>query len=829
MIANVLLLTGMVVAQQPQPAINQISSGSSSPNVTALQSRQSITQISYGWCSPNVVSSGPVTVSCIGVDPRALARLNVELNKRKLQLDDKIREANSWADRYKELERQLSDVGKDNKLWEEAETDLHAGDLEGAGDALDQLIAARDKDAAAAHFARGLVFRLEFRPLDALPQFATAYTLESTEPKYGFEYAHALFVQNDFKSALPVLTASRDRARQLATANPQIYQPDLADILNLLGIVYLRTDHTTEAERATREAVEVQRQVAQRDPTLLVAVVVNLINQAHLYSMTQRPEQAWRTYQEAGTLMNSLPQTGATELLLEELLTDLAVFLSSENRVDASDSAFRSALKLARQMAKNNPGYEPLLSRTLVLAARHHGDHGKVQDAETEFQEALEIQKRFAKENPAEYDPAVASTLNFMGRLFNAMHASGQAEAAYREALDIRLNLAKNNPDVFEKDVADTKFGLGGVYYVTGRYPEAEKAWIDARNVYNKHWKADPRSEGGELVLVLQNLALLYEKLGNLAEAASEANNALDVSRKLWTATPDLAGDLLAQSLLVVVQVRSGDPSAEVCALLSEAVKAAQSLAWKTKAGTEESSRCSQSSGNNTTGHQPAPSDADAKAIFRKVLASAYPREGLKDIRAVLIKQTGTRIVQGKVEQFSRETLRVLPDRIRIVVVSGSGATLRQVVTVVTPTMAYRISGGNTVDLPSSYAETVRTSMKFDLIYAAQHPDDFDVSLAGSEQIGENLLENLNISTAGESQIWEVDPATGRVFLTREKLPSGEETVNEYSDFRLTSGIYRAYKVSAKASGITIDFVIQEFIINPQVDDGLFVRPNTNN
>src|SRR5664280_2592935 len=81
-----------------------------------------IVQRSSGWCSPNISNVvGNVTVNCIGVDPRALKRLNAELDQKNLQLADKIREADEWTARYKELEARLSEAGDDSALSLQAE------------------------------------------------------------------------------------------------------------------------------------------------------------------------------------------------------------------------------------------------------------------------------------------------------------------------------------------------------------------------------------------------------------------------------------------------------------------------------------------------------------------------------------------------------------------------------------------------------------------------------------------------------------------------------------------------------------------------------------
>jgi hypothetical protein len=121
-------------------------------------------QKSTGWCSPNIANvAGNVTVNCIGADPRALKRLNEQLSHKKLELADKIREADEWTTRYKELEARLSASGDDSVLSHQAEDYLHQGDLEKAGATLDQILGPEDKQTArtaANHYTRALVYEL---------------------------------------------------------------------------------------------------------------------------------------------------------------------------------------------------------------------------------------------------------------------------------------------------------------------------------------------------------------------------------------------------------------------------------------------------------------------------------------------------------------------------------------------------------------------------------------------------------------------------------------------------------------------------------------------
>ena len=78
-------------------------------------------QVSTGWCSPNIANViGPVTINCIGVDPRALMRLNAQLRRSKQDIAEQIREANDWAAKYKRLETQLTNAGDESALSHQA-------------------------------------------------------------------------------------------------------------------------------------------------------------------------------------------------------------------------------------------------------------------------------------------------------------------------------------------------------------------------------------------------------------------------------------------------------------------------------------------------------------------------------------------------------------------------------------------------------------------------------------------------------------------------------------------------------------------------------------
>jgi hypothetical protein len=108
--------------------------------VSAAQAA-SIIQQTEGWCSPAVgrtVGNVTITMTCQGVDPKALDALNRDLGLTKgqlrltnQQLEQKTKEANEWARKYRELSQQAEAI-QDNKLTPQAKALLSEGKLEEA-------------------------------------------------------------------------------------------------------------------------------------------------------------------------------------------------------------------------------------------------------------------------------------------------------------------------------------------------------------------------------------------------------------------------------------------------------------------------------------------------------------------------------------------------------------------------------------------------------------------------------------------------------------------------------------------------------------------------
>lgn len=257
---------------------------------------QSIRQQTAGWCSPAVADAkGNVSIVCQGVDPKALARLNELLDKKDLELAQKIQEANEWATKYRDLSARLAAAGDDGQLAEQAKNLVQEGKFEQAGALLDRLLVKQETQVdslAANHFNRAELFGLQFQHAPALPHYEKAFQYRPNNTAYAFAYAFALHRQNHFLKTGNVYVLVLQQYRDLAVRNPDDYRPNVAMTLNNLAILYRSAQRLGDAEAAYKEALAIRRDLAARNPDAYRPdVATTLNNLAILYQKAQRPRR----------------------------------------------------------------------------------------------------------------------------------------------------------------------------------------------------------------------------------------------------------------------------------------------------------------------------------------------------------------------------------------------------------------------------------------------------------------------------------------------------------------------------------------------------------
>jgi hypothetical protein len=509
---------------------------------TVQQPVPTIVQRSSGWCSPNIANvTGKVTVNCIGVDPRALRRLNAELERKSLETADKIREANEWTEKYKELESRLAAAGEDSVLSRRAEDYLHQGELEKAGAILDQILTAEETQidrTAANHYNRALVFLLQFRRPDALPHLAKAYDYRPGEWRYGLLYAAVLAQQNDLTRAEPVLLATLDLERQVGKSDAATYYRGYVGSLLLLGSLYSSTQRLTDAEATYLKVVQIYTEskdtsVAELSPDFAIITLTSL---AEILRHTQRLTKAEATYLDALRLCRDLARSdpGTYQPAVASTLDALGTLYSDTQRFKEAENVFKEALTIQRDLSRTAQArYQGEIAKTLNLIGLLYSKTQLPKQAEASYREALEIYRQSAKQDPAAYQPAVAATLTNLGLLYTDIQRYPESEAALQEAFETYSNLAKLNPLAYGPQVARAQNNLGNLFARSRRSADADEAYREALDRYRTLVKANPATYQPELAATLNNYANYYKDTHHQKEAEAAFREALKIYRTL--------------------------------------------------------------------------------------------------------------------------------------------------------------------------------------------------------------------------------------------------------------------------------------------------------
>jgi tetratricopeptide (TPR) repeat protein len=497
-------------------------------------------QVSYGACSPNISNvSGNVTIQftggCGGIDPNMVKQINGFLtdfpktqrrlqelfDKKYAELNERLKEAENWAKKFRDLAKGLDEEAEDDALGKKASALLKDGDLDGATRILDQVIAREEKrdDRIARHYYnRALAYDLKFEPLNALPDYEKAYRHRPNEFLYADAYGEILRKQRRFLEAETVL----HKALELA--------PDRrarAQTLNDRGGVYWNTKRYKEAEADLTEALQIQRQLAKQDPAALRReVATTLTNRGIIYRTTKRFSEAEADYTEA--------------------------------------------LNLRRELAKENPAALQDVAQTLNNRGGVYWDTQRYKEAEADLTDALQLRRLLAKENPAAGNSGLAMTLTNRGILYRTTGRLKEAEADYTEALNLRRQLVRENPAAFRSDLAATLNSRAGVYRDTKRYKEAEADLTDALHLRRQLAKENPAAGNSDLAMTLFNRGTLYTDTRRFKEAEADYTEALRIYRLLAQENPLVYGDRWAQSALRLARTfqATGDPRA--CSASSE-------------------------------------------------------------------------------------------------------------------------------------------------------------------------------------------------------------------------------------------------------------------
>jgi tetratricopeptide (TPR) repeat protein len=464
--------------------------------------------------------TGPVIVNCPQLNPRALRELNKLLKKEFATIvgdrDQRIREltetANKWEERYFELTKSLQALALDDEMGKRAEQLLEAGELDQAGQLLDQLLSNGEKQVEAQgqyEFDRATLYALQFKPGEALKHAERADAYRPDTPKYVELYADLLFEEQQLSGA----AEAYNRLLRLLRAEPDTdssRNSAIAATLLRLSFVYTLADQTADALKADQAVLDFCRRQVHPSQACLRDEVGALSQMGFLQGRQFEFESASESLNTAVQMARELsdPEDPESREPLARSLTDLGLVEMKMGRFDSSLQHFEEAKNEYERLARLRPQrFQPALATVLNNEGMLFRRMERLDAAQETYTKALEIRSALAKADSAGFLPDEAATLNNRANLERQTGRFTQAEADYNSALAIQRGLQKNDSRLYRMDLAYTLNGLGVLYAQTNRAEQAIAPLSESLDFRYSLAAENPKIYTNDVLSGLDNLA----------------------------------------------------------------------------------------------------------------------------------------------------------------------------------------------------------------------------------------------------------------------------------------------------------------------------------
>ncbi len=478
-----------------------------------------IRQSTSGWCSPVFANvTGPITVTCKGIDPSAVKVLNEQLHRSKTSLVEAMKRADEWAEKYFELESKLSSTTSHADLRSKALQFLRSGDLTNAGSTIDEILHSEEKDllrgAADDEYARATVFDLQGDNLNAFSHFERAYQIDPDNLKYAMNYGRLLIENRDFHVAESVLTKALNACKVLALTD----RPKFLEIMAMIQM-----------------------------------------NLGDLYRHTNRSDDATNAYQNASSLLYEIgvSRTYENNLNIANVQASLALLYTQEMRPTDAAKAMEQSISLLTLFMQvwpiDHPGEENpfpvIIARVKANLGAIYADLGRSDLAVSYLTDSTATFKALAAGNHAVYDIRVSEDEFSLGQIYSTSGDTKRGQLLIEDSLRIIESLAAQSPAEYEHLHVATLVGLSNSYLLSKDNDKAELLLAKAEKICLDNNEKDPSDFQPLHVAILNNLSIVRANQSRFSEAISLLDEALILIRSMRKKDTALHLDLFIQSL----------------------------------------------------------------------------------------------------------------------------------------------------------------------------------------------------------------------------------------------------------------------------------------
>jgi tetratricopeptide (TPR) repeat protein len=310
-----------------------------------------------------------------------------------------------------------------------------------------------------------------------------------------------------------------------------------ANVLQAIGIAYMRLNRAGEALKRYEESLEIKRRLGNKR-----GMAASYVQIAEVQKTLGNPREAERSYKEALTLRREIGDKSGLSLTLIDLA---ALYSDTFGRPGDALRLLQEALTILRDI-----GNQSLEARAVNNIGSVYMSRGEYSEAQTYFERALEIREK------AKAPQETADVLHNLGETLTKMGRYEQALTRYLRALELRRSANDKRTAAIES------YGIGMIFDYQGRYGAAVKSKGEALQTFR-----DLKLRDVWLGEILGGYGSSLSLAGRMNDAESSLDEALKVANELQN--PNLIAQTMrfqADRLYYAADVKGASQIAEQAA-----------------------------------------------------------------------------------------------------------------------------------------------------------------------------------------------------------------------------------------------------------------------
>jgi tetratricopeptide (TPR) repeat protein len=332
---------------------------------------------------------------------------------------------------------------------------------------------------------------------------------EDDDPSVLNQRVTQLFEQGKYREAIPIA----ERAVEVSKRSRGLDDPETAEALNNLGVLFQKIGNYAKAEPLLQAALRIRQKALGPEHTLTANSLNNL---GELYQEMHEYAKAEPLLQEALRIRQKV--LGQEHADTAQSLNNLALLYWVMGEYAKAEPLDQEALRIRQKVLGSE---HPDTATSLNNLALVYQDMGEYAKAEPLLQEALRIrQKVLGPEHPD-----TAQSLNNLALLYKAMGEYAKAEPLYQAALRIQQRISGSE----DTGTGVSLNNLGELYRAMGEYAKAEPLLQEALRI----WQKVLGPEHPYTAVSLNNLASLYHDMHEYAKAEPLREEALRIRQKV--------------------------------------------------------------------------------------------------------------------------------------------------------------------------------------------------------------------------------------------------------------------------------------------------------